>query len=117
MCYAHSLSETGYASCSGAEMVVCSVSSCRVNQRQNRQASFFRLPKDHAVRDIWIAYCSKEEGFNLKQTYICSKHFLEGDSDENNEVKRSLVPGTRPLLKKGAVPNQHLPFERFVGRL
>ena len=74
----------------------CQIAHCR------RGGPFATIPSarfDATRRDEWLIYC-RPAAVNLKRGYVCFHHFSSAQ-----QVK----VGDQMLLKRGAVPDQHLP--------
>lgn len=92
----------------------CAVATCKswakgVKKRKDLGVSFFRFPKDPAVRAAWVHKCARQDVWNPDTASICSLHFTSEDYDPSYLVKRSLMPNAKPSLKPGVVPSQNIP--------
>ena len=76
-------------------------------------SSFFRFPKDPALRAAWIHKCARQDKFDPTMTRVCSQHFMSSDYDQSYLMKQSLMPNSddklKPRLKPDADPTLNLP--------
>ena len=89
----------------------CSLPTChsRANKKCKKQdISFFRFPKNKAIREAWLQKCGRADELNLDNAAICSKHFSEDDYDPSYLVKKALLPNVLPRLKSDAIPSLNL---------
>ncbi|VEN39359.1 unnamed protein product [Callosobruchus maculatus] len=90
-------------------MPQCAVVGCNSTHRRTRGGSirYHRFPGDSATRSLWFAACGKNLS-NYSTARVCSRHFAP-DSYERDVQHEVLGLPTRCRLKKGAVPEKHLP--------
>lgn len=80
----------------------CAVAKCP-NYGPKIGINYFVFPKDTHLREIWIYNCYRKDAFNPNTSRICSEHFDLSDFD---------ITGTRPRLKKDAIPTKKLLEDR-----
>ena len=86
----------------------CAVFGCPSHENTVLYHGFPDLFTDLRRRKIWIAACTRKDGFNPNKSYICSKHFTE-DCYEQEVTKASTgTVKVENVLKKDAIPNQNL---------
>ena len=98
---------------------VCTVVSCGnagprgrdIEEKIKRGLSFFSLPTNPQLREIWIRKCGRKDIAYIKPASIriCSEHFLPEDFDPSYLLRKRLMPYAKAALCKGAIPSQKLP--------
>ena len=103
-----------------AKMVMhCSVASCRnsayrscnASEKKENGLSFFGLPKNPRLREIWMKKCGRKDfdGVQPQSIRICSEHFLLEDFCPSYLLKKKLMPNAgKAVLRKGIIPTQKL---------
>ncbi|XP_017771175.1 PREDICTED: putative uncharacterized protein DDB_G0274435 isoform X2 [Nicrophorus vespilloides] len=90
-------------------MPQCAVAGCSNTHRKTKGGSirYHRFPGDERTRAHWIRACGRHVQ-NCATARICSRHFTSEcyERDVQNEV---LGLPTRCRLRKGALPDLHLP--------
>lgn len=85
----------------------CCAQGCH-NSIVGRDTPSHTFPRDHKLRRLWIraAQPSRPSWTPLKNDFICSEHFLDGDYVTSPAVLKSLgMPFKRQRLKPDAVPS------------
>ncbi|XP_039309566.1 THAP domain-containing protein 11-like isoform X2 [Solenopsis invicta] len=77
------------------KMVRCGVENCPNNSHNNKDASFFSLPKHHETLLKWLEFVSNVRLDNFAKFRICNLHF-------EDTCFRKKYP--RPLLLMGSIP-------------
>ena len=82
--------------------------NCSGNYTPEERVPVFKLPEGPPeIRHAWIRALHREDIANLKNVYVCSKHFLKEDIELYHTVPKGdgtfyEVPRGRPKLKPGA---------------
>ena len=88
----------------------CYVKDCASNQRSREgieDMSFFRLPANPVLRELWLSLCQIEV-LNRKDIRVCELHF----SSEDWKQHENIINGQerkRKLLKRHILPSLNLP--------
>lgn len=90
-------------------MPQCAVASCNNTHRKTKGGSvkYHRFPGDEKTRRQWLNACGRHVP-NTSTARICSLHFSP-DCYEKDMQHELLGLPTRCRLKKGAMPDRHLP--------
>ena len=89
----------------------CSAPGCKGNYTPEERVPVFKLPEGPPeIRHAWKRALHREDIANLKNVYVCSKHFLKEDIELYHTVPKGdgtfcEVPRGRPKLKPGAIPS------------
>ncbi|KAL1493908.1 hypothetical protein ABEB36_009589 [Hypothenemus hampei] len=91
----------------------CAIFGCNSdNESKNFQGDikFHTFPRKADIVTAWKIACRRKDNFNIKNAYICNKHFSENDYVRN--LKHELL-GYKPKnwrgLKEDAIPTLNLP--------
>ena len=87
----------------------CAVINCNNKTKNNREVSYFRLPKDTSVHKDWIHATGRPIDNFSSKILICSDHFEEKCSDpswklrnelyyKDCQISRRLLPRSIPTL-------------------
>ena len=86
----------------------CAVSGCPSHENTVLYHGFPDLTTDLRRRKIWIAACTRKDGFNPNKSYICGKHFAEDCYVQEVTKAPTGIVKVEKVLKKDAIPNQNL---------
>ena len=90
--------------------IVCSHTKVK-RQDEHRPVSLFRFPANKMKRGQWLTALGLSEGDIKQHTCICSRHFLNGDSNQMPSLKlgrRFSSPKKRECVKR---PGRSSPTE------
>ena len=102
----------------------CAVKNCNNKTNNNREVSYFRLPKDTSVHKDWIHATCRQVDTLPSKIFICSDHFEEKCFDpswklqnelyyKDRQIPRRLLPGSIPTLLPHKKDNKrHLSSEK-----
>lgn len=93
----------------------CAVYGCHSDNESKKNpcpnVKFFRFPKIGELCKKWIHATGRKDKFNVKTSYVCSKHFAESDFKINLRHKLlNYTPKCYRPLEDHAVPNLKLPY-------
>jgi len=86
----------------------CAVFGCSSHENTLMYHGFPDLATDLRRRKIWIAACTRKDGFNPNKSYVCSKHFTEDCYVQEVTKTPNGTVKVETVLKKDAIPNQNL---------
>jgi len=73
----------------------CRVLGCTTNYQGHESAAVFKLPKNEEVKQRWIKFLNRKDVHELKNVFVCEKHFEEKYLKRNDDRVRlinSLFP-------------------------
>lgn len=97
-------------------MVNCAIYNCKSNNKKNTKnteqvpVKFFRFPQNPLYSKIWEQKCGRSDTFLVKNSRICSKHFLPEHYVKN--LRHQLLnysPNNSKKLNDDAIPTENLP--------
>lgn len=110
-------------------MVSCAVFNCKSNNNKKLKRNaggsvgaqdnirFFRFPKNPSYAKIWMQKCSRKDKFNIKNSFICSKHFTNIHYIRNLQHELlNYSPKNSKKLKPDAIPSENLPVSTLVSQ-
>ena len=65
---------------------ICSVPGCFSQSKRNRELYFYQIPKEKAMRKIWLNKISRKDFIPNDGHRSCSKHFTGGRKTYMNNV-------------------------------
>ena len=80
----------------------CRVQGCKSNYQGHASAAVFKIPEDTELKQRWIKFLDRKDIHELKNVFVCEKHFAEKYLRRNNNRVRlinSLLPV--PTLRTG----------------
>lgn len=93
-------------------MVVCAVLGCNnTPDRKNNEKTlkYHYFPRDAKMCKLWISACGNKKEYSLKNSRVCSEHFIESDYTLKDILLN--VPMHKRALRKESVPSKKLPNE------
>ena len=97
---------------------VCAVATCtsswfggKGKKAKKKGVSFFKFPREKAIRNLWISKCRRTDAFDAEKAHVCSEHFSTKEYDTSYLLKTQfMLEGPhRPKLKPDAVPTENIP--------
>uniref|UniRef100_A0A6P7GZ16 THAP domain-containing protein 1-like n=1 Tax=Diabrotica virgifera virgifera TaxID=50390 RepID=A0A6P7GZ16_DIAVI len=95
----------------------CAVFGCGSDNQSKKnpcpEVKFFTFPKNSELCKKWIHLTGRKDKFIVKNSVLCSKHFVESDYKVNLQHKLlNYRPKCYRGLKDDAIPSQHLPHSQ-----
>lgn len=72
-------------------MAWCAAVGCDNYKRRDKDLAFFSLPKDKDIAIRWKN--ALKRGNDIKQIFVCEKHFEEKSFDPSVDLKNRLLEG------------------------
>lgn len=69
----------------------CSVFGCDTNHKPNSKGAVFGLPKEEDLKRRWIVFLHRNNISNLKNIFICEKHFQDKFLNKNEKRTRLIM--------------------------
>ena len=78
------------------EMAWCAAVGCENYKRRDSDIAFFGLPKDKEIAIKWKN--NLKRGNDIKQIFVCERHFEESCFDPSVDMKNKLMAGNLVLI-------------------
>ena len=88
-------------------MAHCQIVGCNNKQANNKEVTYFNLPKDPQKRKSWLAAISRDKDNLPSNVFLCSDHFESKYFDKSWDLQNRLFYTDRPLkikLTSTAIP-------------